>query len=160
MGLLKRSGDFTPHPAGMYGAFLTSIEEDDSGQYGTRIKWVFDSDHKRDDGQAYRVNYWTSFSLHEKSNLPKVIKALGFDPEDKFWEEVDSLDDMFNAFGNNRRVSIMFEDAKKADGTPTHKVVGIYKANVMQTAATAGKPKGPKPAPPAAVTGDSDDWEQ
>lgn len=91
MALVKRT-QFEAHPEGLTVGVLVDIQLDEQGKFGTQIRWSFDTQELMQDGRPFRITYWTTPTLNEKSNLSRLLKALGEDPEDEQWE-VESVDD-------------------------------------------------------------------
>lgn len=98
MGLIHRSV-FEPHPEGLSILTLVDVEMDEKGHYGPQLKWQFDSEEQMADGRLFRMTYWTSPVINEKSNLYKLLKAFGEDPDDERWEEIEDVREFEFLFG-------------------------------------------------------------
>lgn len=112
MGFLKRS-NFTPHPEGLTVGQLADIEMDEHGKFGPQIKFMFDTDEQMDDGRPFRLTHWCTPVLNEKSNLYKLLKAFGEDPDSAAWDDLQDVGDLDDLIG--RKIQIVVTHKKDGD---------------------------------------------
>jgi hypothetical protein len=105
MSLVKRT-QFIPHPEGLTVGTLADIQLDEAGKYGAQIKWMFDTEELMPDGQMFRQTYWTTPTLNEKSNLSRLLKAFGEDPDDVKWE-VETVSEFDDLIGRRVQLNII-----------------------------------------------------
>jgi hypothetical protein len=126
MALITRT-TFEPHPEGVTIGQLVDYAYDEKGQFGPQIKWSFDTEEEMQDGRPFRLVYWTTPTLNEKSNLYLLLKAFGEDPEDEAWEieEISALEPLLG-----RKIQIEVLHKKDAGGSiraRIAKVMGLPK---------------------------------
>ncbi len=64
------------HPEGIHVLQLVDVEET-AGQYGDQMKWIWESEVKREDGEPPRLSHWTGTKFSPRSNLQKMFEAIG-----------------------------------------------------------------------------------
>ena len=150
--VLKKAADFEVFPADYYVGTVDSVvvENKQPDNYHKeeyqQLRWVWlISVPDRDDKPKFST--WTSLSMHEKSKLPGLLKALGVEVgEDEDGNPV--LPDTDELVGLRCRLNIV--EKLKQDGTAKNQCEGY--APLPRRA--AGRPA-PKPAPaPADDDGD------
>lgn len=76
----SKTRPYTPHPEGTYPAVVVDVQN--IGMKTTpwgekeKIKIVWETDQKMDDGRPFIASQWYTNSLNEKANLRKVVHAL------------------------------------------------------------------------------------
>lgn len=66
------------HPEGIYEASLVDFESE-VGEYGPKVRWVFETGVEREDGKPPRLYHRTGTSFGKKSNLVAMLSSLGLD---------------------------------------------------------------------------------
>lgn len=161
MGLLKPGGTYTVHPEGVFTATVVDYElkefenrfreKDSDPAMVQKIVWKLDTSANMEDGRPYRTSYFTTLSLNEKANLYKFLGALGFDPEDPYWAEIEDINGFSCTLGAKCLIQIKH---KPGDSGPRDQIAAIMPIPAQPAPAEpAAAPKvAPKPAPPKPKT--------
>jgi len=115
MPLVERK-KFQIHPECLTELQLVTVELDEEGDYGAQIRWTFDSDELMEDQRPFRITYWTTPTLNEKSNLYRLLKAFGENPEEARWE-VEEVAEFDPLIGRRVQANIIHKKRAQRDGT-------------------------------------------
>jgi hypothetical protein len=105
MSLVNRS-QFETHPEGLTIGTLSDVEFDENGKFGPQIKWSFDTEEVTSKNQAFRITYWTTPTINEKSNLYRLLKAFGEDPEDEYWTSFEDINGFHELLGKKVQLNV------------------------------------------------------
>jgi hypothetical protein len=125
MPLVERK-KFEMHPAGVTIGQLADVELDEQGKFGPQILWKFDTDEEMDDGRPFRISFWTTPTLNEKSHLWKLLQAFGEDPEDARWE-VESVSDFDDLIGRKVQLDVIHKKTPNGDVSRVDRVMALPK---------------------------------
>lgn len=125
MPLVERK-KFELHPAGVTIGQLADIAFDEEGKFGPQIVWKFDTEEVMDDGRPFRVSYWTTPTLNEKSHLYALLKAFGENPEDPKWE-VEELSDLDELIGRRVQLDVIHKKTENGAVSRIDKMMALPK---------------------------------
>jgi hypothetical protein len=127
MSLLKRGGDWQVHPQGLYIGKPIELKPT-KNQWGDRIRWIFETNKKGEDGQPLKVSITSGYSGlgNEKAWLERILAAFGFDTSEAYWTSFGDLSGFDFLISEGHRLGLEVKHFDKEDGT-----VGDYVAEVM-----------------------------
>lgn len=78
------------HPEGIFPAQLVTWEET-VGKYGPRVRWTFETNVEREDGNPPQLAVWTGMSFGPKAQINQLLTSMGVTPP-----STDDEAEMFN----------------------------------------------------------------
>lgn len=89
MGIKITRSSSELHPEGWF-LFAVAAMEESQGKHGRQIKWSMESREAREDGERFRLTYWTGtvLSNHPDCKLSRLLEKLGVN-EAEFEEDTD-----------------------------------------------------------------------
>lgn len=127
MSLLKRGGDWQVHPQGLYIGKPIELKPT-KNQWGDRIRWIFETNKKGEDGQPLKVSITSGYTGlgNEKAWLERILAAFGFDTSEAYWTSFSDLSGFDFLINEGHSLGLEVKHFDKEDGT-----VGDYVAEVM-----------------------------
>lgn len=76
-----RKSEYELHPAGEFRAQFVEWKEETSDKFGTQVRMSFHTEALDSKGKNHEISVWGKPSLHPKSMVAKLLRALGTDPD-------------------------------------------------------------------------------
>ncbi len=93
MALLSAGGgEYIPHPQGLWTGTLVEVKAI-TDTFGERIRWVFETNCRDDEGKPRRVSLKSSYRGlgNEKAWLHRILLAFDHDPLNPYWTSFEDL---------------------------------------------------------------------